>query len=340
MKRNYNLDFFRGIAAISIIFIHTVCKSGSEYIPVWMLDISLLIDVPLFIFISGMTFHYQKTIEKNLTSLIKLWYKWVIFVIIYFIVILLFRSNYFSLTNIIKALFFSIDVKLPLTVISQSLWFMPMYFIVSLLGSILIVKCQKNKISLNKVLLLNFVFYMMYLYYFKNANPNISEILMYNFIYLLGYYLYDKKISFKNFKYLFTGIILSNILLALFGTYKFIDMYIAKFAFDITYLVYSMISISLTWYFLGKIEIKENNPLINVGKNAISFYFAQGVSSTLMFYVARRINLFWPIKLTIVFLINLILTTIIAIALTKITDYCMIQLKKLQENNFSTNKSH
>ncbi len=331
MKRNYNLDFFRGIAALSIIFIHTVCKSGSEYIPIWMLDVSLLIDVPLFIFISGMTFHHIKTIEKNISSLIKLWYKWIIFVLLYFIVIVLFRSEYFSLTNIIKALFFEIDVKMPLTVISQSLWFIPMYFIVSTLGSILIVKCKDNKIDLKNVLIINFIFYMMYLYYFQNLNTEISKILMYNFIYLLGYYLYDKKITSKKFAYLFLGIITTNILLAFFGPYKYIDMHIAKFAFDFTYLAYSLVSISLTWYFLNRIKIKENNPFVYIGQNALSFYFAQGVSSSLMFHVARKIRLIWPIKLTIIFLINVVITTLIAIALKQITDYIMRSLKETKK---------
>lgn len=331
MKRNNNLDFFRGIAALAIIFIHTVCKSGSEYIPIWMLDISLLIDVPLFIFISGMTFHHLKTIERNFNSLIKTWYKWIIFVIIYFLVILLFRPNYFSLENLIKALFFAIDTEMPLTVIAQSLWFMPMYFIVSAVGSILIVKCNKNKIDLKKVLILNFIYYMIYLYYFKNTNTNISKILMYNFIYLLGYYLYNKKITNKQFTFIFLIIISANISLALFGPYKYDDMHIAKFAFDITYLVYSMISISITWYFLKRIEIGENNILVYIGKNALSFYFAQGVGSSLMFYVARKITWIWPLKLIIVFLINIIVTTIIAIVLKKITEYILQKLNIRQK---------
>ena len=48
MKRDANIDF-RGIAVLAVLFIHTVCKSGSEYIPIWMLDVALIVDVPLFI---------------------------------------------------------------------------------------------------------------------------------------------------------------------------------------------------------------------------------------------------------------------------------------------------
>lgn len=326
LRRDNNLDFIRAIAVISIIFIHTVCKSGTEYVPLWMLDIALIIDVPLFIFISGMTFHYLKTVSKNLDSLIKIWYKWVIFIVIYFLYVLIFRFEYFSLKNIIKALFFSIDVDMPLTIISQSLWFMPMYFIVSILASIIITKCQ-DKVNMKKILLINFILYMMYLYYFKNVDPNISKILMYTLIYLLGYYLYDKQISTKKYSLLLIVIISLNVLLAFFGFYDFIDMFNAKFAFDFTYFAYCLISLVTAWYLLRRIKIKDSNKILYIGKNALSFYFAQGVSSSLIYHLTRRMNFFWPLKLFVAFIANLLLALVIGIILNEFTNYVYNKLK-------------
>ena len=59
VKRDNSIDFFRGVAAIWIIFIHTCFWSGEVYVPVWLKSLSLIIDVPLFIFISGMTFNFS-----------------------------------------------------------------------------------------------------------------------------------------------------------------------------------------------------------------------------------------------------------------------------------------
>ena len=41
-KRNYNIDFLRGIATISIIIIHTAFWSGTEYLPSWVSNLTLL----------------------------------------------------------------------------------------------------------------------------------------------------------------------------------------------------------------------------------------------------------------------------------------------------------
>ena len=52
-SRNYNLDFYRGFAAIWIVFIHCCFWSGDGYVPLYVRSLSLFIDVPLFMFISG-----------------------------------------------------------------------------------------------------------------------------------------------------------------------------------------------------------------------------------------------------------------------------------------------
>ncbi len=56
LKRDYTIDFFRGFVALWIVFIHTVCKSGASYVSSKVLNYALIIDGPLFIFISGMSF--------------------------------------------------------------------------------------------------------------------------------------------------------------------------------------------------------------------------------------------------------------------------------------------
>jgi fucose 4-O-acetylase-like acetyltransferase len=47
-SRDSFIDNARGVAVLSIIFIHTVFWSGYSYVPEWVRTISLFVDVPLF----------------------------------------------------------------------------------------------------------------------------------------------------------------------------------------------------------------------------------------------------------------------------------------------------
>lgn len=128
IKRDDNIDFFRGIAAVWIIFIHTCFWSGEVYVPVWLRSLSLIIDVPIFMFISGMTFNFSNNFFKSLKSLCKVWFKWLLFLVLYFIIILFFDFDHFSLSSIIKAIFFNFEGGDMLFIVSGSLWFIFMFF--------------------------------------------------------------------------------------------------------------------------------------------------------------------------------------------------------------------
>lgn len=78
-KRNYNIDFLRGIATLWIIVIHTAWWSGTIYLPSWFSNLTLLIDVPVFMFISGISFNYVNSIIKKFTESFKSMEKMVIF---------------------------------------------------------------------------------------------------------------------------------------------------------------------------------------------------------------------------------------------------------------------
>lgn len=78
MKRDLYIDFAKGLATLSIIFIHTAFWSGQFYIPSEFRLISLLIDVPIFFALSGIT--SSGNIEKTLYRLLKLQIAYMIFV--------------------------------------------------------------------------------------------------------------------------------------------------------------------------------------------------------------------------------------------------------------------
>ena len=70
-KRNYNIDFLRGIATLCILLIHTTFWSGEAYLPKWFIALSMLIDVPAFMFISGITFNFSNSFSKNIKGIVE-----------------------------------------------------------------------------------------------------------------------------------------------------------------------------------------------------------------------------------------------------------------------------
>jgi fucose 4-O-acetylase-like acetyltransferase len=81
MKRDLYIDFAKGLATLSIIFIHTAFWSGQLYLPSEVRTLSLLIDVPVFFALSGLT--SGNNVEKTLYRLLKLQVTYMIFVYTY-----------------------------------------------------------------------------------------------------------------------------------------------------------------------------------------------------------------------------------------------------------------
>ena len=314
MKRDNTIDFLRGFAAIWIILIHTCFWSGEAYVPIWLRSLSLIIDVPLFIFISGMTFNINKDFFKSLKGLIKFWRKWLLFLVLYFIIVLLVDFKNFDVYSVIKAMFFHFDNVSVLPVVNGSLWFIFMYFQVLIIGNLIIClynKYFKTRNNFKYVLVLLFILYGMSLY--KNNFLIIQpHIIMYTLIYCLGYYLYD--FNFKSLKHFLT-ILITNVFITFillhFSNYGFLNLQDAKSISHISYLFYAMNSIIIATYLKDKIKVKGKNILCFVGANALVYYFCQGIGSSLIYYLYPYIiTLPGIIKLVIMFCSNVVITTI------------------------------
>lgn len=318
IKRNDNIDFFRGVAAVWIIFIHTCFWSGSSYVPTWLQSLSLIIDVPLFVFISGMTFNFSNNFFKTIKSLCKIWFKWLEFLIIYFLIILLFDFDHFNLSSIIRAIFFNFSGNDMLIVVNGSLWFIFMFFVVCLIGNLIICIYNKYFDNLNNfkyILFLIFLLYGMSLY--NNSFIFLSTVnLMYIFVYLLGYYLYH--FHFKNFKYFLISLVIVVFFVRIllhFNEYGFLNMQAAKNIAHINYFAYSLISILCVVFLKDKIYVK-NNVFTFIGRNALIFYFCQGIGSSLIYKIYPYIIDFPSImKLLFMFGSNFCITCLFAVIL-------------------------
>ena len=143
-SRNCYIDFVRGLAIISVILIHTAWHSGEKYVPEIVRNMTLLFEVPMFFFIAGWTYSYVKSNKKYIKGLLNLQLKYMIYMLIVFIIILITNQNQIQLMDLINWICHKYSNTYPLRSVQYSLWFMKTYFI-AVLTSITIITFAKEK---------------------------------------------------------------------------------------------------------------------------------------------------------------------------------------------------
>jgi hypothetical protein len=93
-----------------------------------------------------------------------------------------------------------------------------------------------------------------------------------------------------------------------------------KFPPMMPYIIWSLFSLVTLFVFYNRLKITKENFITYVGKNAIFFYFAQGMSSSLVYFivVALKEKIPWWGLMIFIYVINIILATCIAAGLRKI----------------------
>ncbi len=341
--RNYNIDFLRGIASLAIIMIHTAFHSGNLYIESKYATLSLLIDVPAFILISGMTFTYTNSIMKAINSCIDMWKKWVYFLIYFILIIFIWFRNDFKYIDIFNYLGY-ITKDTALMSVYASIWFSIMFMKVVLIGSIIIYSVNKTAKE-NSVIYLKSILFFIFIIYLHIRTTGINgnkvflfldqETIFYLGIYILGYILNSYKI--KNFlQFIFYEILAISSVVLILKIFNFSIGRIAilKFPPDIHYLLYSSISIILFWYLKDAMKIKKKNAITYVGQNAIFFYYAQGVSSSILFIIYKYVaNLPILQKFSILAFSNYLMATIFAVFLSETYHLLQKGINKMIEKN-------
>lgn len=337
--RNYNIDFLRGIATLCIILIHTAWWSGTGYLPTWFSNLTLLIDVPVFIFISGISFNYVNSIIKNLKGILIQWKKWLYFLIFYTLLLLIFFREQFILKDIFSWIVYVFPHSNNIGVVAGSIWYMLMYIKVTIISSIII--CAINHyFSKDKLKIISLVAgIMLFIFLYCTTKNNFlffdSYVSFYCLIYLVGYILHNYQIKDLKQLFLLEGLnFFIMIIVFLAFNIGINDIQNIKFPPSIPYLFFSCISILLFWYLKDHLKIKKHNKINYIGKNAIFYYFSQGVSSSFIYYIYKYI----PFSNTILIfltmlLINIALATVGAIFLDKTYNYLTSKLdnKKIKK---------
>ena len=345
MKRDLYIDFAKGFATLAIIFIHTVFWSGQFYVPTELRVLSLLIDVPLFYALSGLT--SGGNIEKTFYRLLKLQITFMIFVTFLFFLDYFFKVfglNIFGL-NWMKDFYSTFGSKyVPLNisdvpqwqnlgnwylhqytnadtfpVVMGSFWYLKVYFILTVFG-VLILRFFSKHINwfIGLCFGLTFLFNVLPQFY---PTGQVGYVALYLGVFLIAHQLKGKEIPTKWVPFLY-GILLLilGFLFWNFGEELFLRMNKAKFPPKLLYVFWSSFSLLTLFVLYNRVKISKNNFITHIGKNAIFYYFAQGMSSSLVYFIVVLLkdSLPWGILLLLIFAINILLAVIIAEGLKKL----------------------
>ena len=320
-ERNSYIDFLRGIAALGIIAIHTAFWAGQSYTPAWFWNITLLLDVPFFFYLSGWASSYKKCELKHVVkSLFIIWNKWIFFVSLVAIFCAFSRKlpihfeGVVDLRDLINNYMYNVSIP-GFCVVAGSIWFMQYYFVIVLVNSIVMILFQKsNKIFEYKrlymwMLIASFV----WVHYGKYAlGLDLTYFLFYSIFWMLG-------MNRKGKNKTLLSLMLTIALIAgavCFASYlqqlPLYDLQSAKFPPTLKYGFASLFAVVIAKFFDGKYN-RRCKMLEHIGRNAIYYYFGQGIGSSINFLVVERISIHsWLLKWIITYAINVCMTIIIA----------------------------
>lgn len=364
MKRDLYIDFAKGIATLSVIFIHTVFWSGQYYVPTELRVLSLLIDVPLFYALSGLT--SGSKVEKTLYRLLKLQITYMIFVTFLFFLDYFFKVfglNFFGL-DWMKNFYSTFGAKYvpqsisdvpqwqnlgnwylhqytnadTFPVVMGSFWYLKVYFILTVFG-VLVLRFFSKHINwfIALCLGLTLLFNLLPHYY---PTGQVGYVAFYLGVFLVAHQLKGKKIPAKWLPFLYG--ILGVILIFLywdFGKDLFMRMNKFKFPPKLLYVFWTSFSLLTLMVLYNRVKMSKPNFVTYIGQNAIFFYFAQGMSSSLVYFVVVQLNgkFAWWILLIFIYLLNVLLAVLLAVGLKNLDTFGWKILEFLRKKTASIN---
>lgn len=138
------------------------------------------------------------------------------------------------------------------------------------------------------------------------------------FLFHLWLMLLGFKTYYFNKKYIWFSLSLFGVigvLIFIFNEANF-SLQAYKFPTTLPYIIATMISIGAAMGF--KKQIIKSNFFTYLGENAMSFYLAQGISSSILYSIVKIIELNWVLKLSICFSYNFIMAMVIGLLISKI----------------------
>jgi hypothetical protein len=347
MNRDLYIDFAKGMATLSIIFIHTAFWSGQFYISTEVRVFSLVFDVALFYALSGIT--SGSNIEKTFYRLLKLQITYMIFVTFLFFLDYFFKVfglTFFSM-EWLQNFYSTFGSKYVATSVSDipqwqnlgnwylhqytnadtfpvvmgSFWYLKVYFILAVFG-VLILRFFPKHVNwfIGLCLALTLIFNVFPEFY---PGGQVGYVAFYLAIFLTANRMRGKKIPKKVIPVLYAVVAAALIwMFWYYGNEIFYKINKNKFPPKIPYIIWSLFSLTTLFVLYNRLKVTKENFVTHIGKNAIFFYFAQGISSSLVYFIVAALqeNMPWWLLMILIYIINVILAFIIAAGLKKVDD--------------------
>ena len=338
-RRLESVDIWKGVTILSVLVIHTCFYSGRLYLPDWTRRVTLLLDVPVFFFISG--FLLQNRVTKTVFR--RTWHQGVRLVFDYLVIsiailfagIILYHALNLesgvdhelaqAFTSLLK--FDPVDsVWDVFPVYGGSMWYLRVYLGVLLVGSLILLSPLKRILYLVTIIV-----YGAFLVTVNFPQADIPFLLtdmrhltFYLAIFLAGaaFDVYRKQISIGGLSMVWAVLILAS-LVVVFQTGGLPELQEAKFSPTSLYLLFSSHSIlafcMLLLYETRHAFVKPTHPLgiftSWCGRHSYRIYLWQGMVASIPFLFVPAL-LERGVPPLVIFLISLTWTVSVSAAIT------------------------
>lgn len=322
--RNNLIDVIRGVLIINIILIHTVFWSGTSYVPEWVRNLSLMLDVPGLFFISGWTLSYTGKSKNIFSRIWQIYLPYAITLALCWIILISYYNTPITFSDWSKWLLFQGE-SYNFPVLMGSVWFLPVFIELSIISPIIHKFIQKKQYGICLTIL---VFFLIVIASILNYHGSIYPLVFYLFFFILGYLSMDLKIGLKGFILAQIAIFITMFIVWLENRGNF-SLQNNKFPPDVIYLIFSIPAIILILYAKNfEQSINEGQHGIQkflkfAGKNSLFIYFGQGFGSSILYgLITKPIdhNIPWYIILPFAFMANLLISLTFALLIKVITN--------------------
>ena len=350
--RDLYIDFFRGGAVLAILLHHTVFWTGDIVpSPNLLRNVSRLLEVPLFVYLSGWSAKYSHRLDKVFMNLIKIWLKWILFIsltdLIYFVVIK--SINITSPIQWVYQCYYNTDASwIPLLpVLPASMWFMPMFIALELLGSCFLMFKDRLNIEDRNIYYV-ILFLMIGLSYLNLINGDSWFLLsrnmcFYGIMYLVGYLSND--LINKKFRFYFVVLLIDLLCWFLSGKLFGIaatDLVSVKFPPHIMYLFASLICVIVCISLHGRMNsiVEKLKPIRFIGRNSLSFYFSQGIACSVPYmYVQNNPHIVEKYSWKTILPVALLFNVVVGVSIGSIFSYLFLFIERqIKKVNCKINK--
>ena len=318
-KRNEYMDAVRGLAALFVVWGHTFFYIGMWWIPDEIKSLGLLFEVPVFFMLSGWAASYRPTeLKKTFRGLLRVLLQWIFFITVLAACCWLSGFTRWKLEGVsgIGDLLqnYTLSVSFPsLPVVQGSVWFLPLFFAVGILNPLVMFLLEKAKVLKKgrSVYLAVLIVGFLPLSALHLLPDFVQSIWFYAIFWMIGRNRESLRIDTAPKCILGMGAAVLGYLLSAHALgLPVLVVQDGKFPPTVAYGCWALFTMLPVFYLEGRIPVSRF--LSHVGRQAIFYYFAQGVSTSLLCRLSDRITLFGVGKFPVLLALNLCLTTVIA----------------------------